>query len=47
MRLAWRLSRGIQERYIHIFWEDLRGREHLEDVSVNENIILKWIFKKW
>jgi hypothetical protein len=26
-------------------WEDLRAREHLEDLSIDGRIILKWIFK--
>jgi len=28
-------------------WGDLKERHHLKDVSVDERIILKWIFKKW
>jgi hypothetical protein len=27
--------------------ENLKGRDHLEDLSVNANIILKWIIRKW
>jgi hypothetical protein len=28
------------------WWEDLSERDHLEDLSVDGRIILKWIFKK-
>ena len=27
--------------------EDLRGRDHTEDIGIDRMIILKWIFKKW
>ena len=26
---------------------DARGRDHLEDLGVDERIILRWIFRKW
>ena len=26
---------------------DLIGIDHLEDVSIDERVILKWIFKEW
>jgi hypothetical protein len=30
------------------FWsENLKGRDHLEDVGVDGRIILKWILRKW
>ena len=32
--------------YTGFLWEDLRERDHLEDLDVHERIILKWIFKK-
>ena len=28
-----------------IWWENLRGRHHLEDIHIDVSIILKWIFK--
>jgi hypothetical protein len=27
--------------------ENLRGRDHTEDISIDGRIILKWILKKW
>jgi hypothetical protein len=29
-----------------VWWGDVRERDHLEDLSVDENAILHWIFKK-
>jgi hypothetical protein len=29
------------------WWGDVRQRDHLEDLSVDGRIILKWNFKKW
>jgi len=30
-----------------IWWGDLKGRDHLEDLGVDKRLITKWIFKKW
>jgi hypothetical protein len=38
---------GEKERYTGFWWGNLRKRDQLEDASVNERIILKWIFRKW
>ena len=28
-------------------WGNLRERDHLEDPGTDEEIILRWIFRKW
>jgi hypothetical protein len=28
-------------------WGDMRERDHLKDLGIDRNIVLKWIFKKW
>ena len=39
---------GGEERCIRGFGSgNLSERDHLQDLSVNGNIILKWIFNKW
>jgi len=36
------------DRYIQNFGGETCGeRDHLEDPSLDERIILRWIFKKW
>ena len=29
------------------WWQDMRVRNHLENMGLNGRIILKWIFKNW
>jgi hypothetical protein len=38
----------VGERKIHtVFWlECLKGREHLEDLDIDERITLEWILEK-
>jgi hypothetical protein len=34
------------EEHIRVCWENLKERDHLEDLGVDNKIILKWIFNK-
>ena len=33
--------------HIGFWWEDMKERNHLEDIGVDGRILLKPIFKKW
>jgi hypothetical protein len=33
--------------YTGIWWGNLRERDHLEHPGIDEEIILRWIFRKW
>jgi hypothetical protein len=35
------------EVHTGFWWDNLRGRDHLEDLDVDGRIIFKWIFRKW
>ena len=35
----------IGEVHTGFWWEDVRARGHLEDLSIDGRVILKWIFK--
>jgi hypothetical protein len=37
---------GTEELRTGFWWGKMRKKEHLEDLSVEGRIILKWIFKK-
>jgi hypothetical protein len=39
--------RGRGEVYTEFWWGNLRERDHLGDPELDENIILRWIFRKW
>jgi hypothetical protein len=48
MKLMGHVARiEIGEVHTEFWWRDLRERHHVEDLGINENIILKWILKKW
>jgi hypothetical protein len=38
---------GKEEVRTGLWWENLRERDHLEDLYVDVLIILKWMIKKW
>ena len=38
---------GRMMSYTGFWWGNLRERDHLEDLSVDGMVTLKWIFKKW
>ena len=37
---------AMREVHTEFLWENLRERDHFEDLDVDGKIILKWIFKK-
>ena len=48
MRLTWHVARmGRGEVYTGFWWGNLRGRDDLEDLGVDEKTIWRWIFRKW
>jgi hypothetical protein len=30
-----------------VWWGDLREEDHWEDLGLDENVIIKWIFNRW
>jgi len=36
-----------REMYVRFWLENLKERDHLEDLSIEQRIILEWILKKW
>jgi hypothetical protein len=41
------LGKPEGETYIGFWWGNQKERDHLGDPSVDERIILRWIFRKW
>jgi len=37
----------IGEVHTGFWWDNLRERDHLEDLDVDGRLIFKWIFRKW
>jgi hypothetical protein len=42
---VWGERRG--EEHTGFWWGDLRERDHLDDISMDGIMILKWFFRKW
>jgi hypothetical protein len=38
---------GRVEMSTGFWWGNLRERDHLGDPSIDEGMILRWIFRKW
>jgi hypothetical protein len=48
IRWAGHVERMREVRNIYEFWsENLKGRDHCEDPSVDGNIVLEWMLRKW
>jgi len=37
----------IGEVHTEFWWDNLRERDHLEDLDLDGRVIFKWIFRKW
>ena len=35
------------EVHTGFWWDNLRERDHLEDLDVDGRLIFKWMFRKW
>ena len=42
----WQLL-GTGKMHTRFWWGDLSERDHLEDLDIERNILLKFIYKKW
>jgi hypothetical protein len=34
-----------EERFVRVWWGNLREKDHLKDLGIDGRVILKWIFK--
>jgi hypothetical protein len=41
------VRRGRREVHTEFWWGNLKERDHLEDPSLYETVILRWVFKQW
>jgi hypothetical protein len=49
-RIRWARHVARMERvevYTGFWWGNVRERDHLEDPSIEEGVILRWTFRKW
>jgi hypothetical protein len=42
-----RFSGRGKEMYTKLWYENFKERDHLEDLSMNDRMVLKFILKKW
>ena len=48
MRWTGHVARMVEKSCAYrVWWGNLRERDHLEDLSVEGKLILKWILKEW
>jgi hypothetical protein len=47
--MSWILFSDAVRRKIHsgFWWVNLKERDHLENLGIDERIILKWVLKEW
>jgi hypothetical protein len=40
-------AQGRKDMHTGVCWQDVKARECLEDIGIDERLTLKWIIKKW
>jgi hypothetical protein len=38
---------GRGEIFTGFWWGNMKERDHLEELGIDERILLRWIFRKW